>query len=298
MSSPNAHTTTPRDRFADRSAVVTGGASGIGLATARRLLAEGAHVLIGDYNTEAAEAAVARLESEGFRGRVTWRRVDVAEEVDVEALMEAGQALTGRLDVVFNNAGIGGAIGPIVETDVAHWDATFAVLTRGVFLGVKHAARRMIGTGGGVIVNTASIAGVAGGVLPTPYSAAKAAVISFTRNAANELAEHRIRVNAVCPGVIFTPLMHNGREDAAEAVVRQIQPWPDRGEPEHVADAVAFLASDEAAFITGEALAVDGGYLANGLLRVHPLPGAKAKADYAGITYGLTGRPREVRRLD
>lgn len=286
----------PTGRLAGRSAVVTGGASGIGLATVRRFLRDGARVLIGDYNETAAAAAVADLAAEGFADRVAWRRTDVAEEADVAALMDAAATRHSGLDIVFNNAGIGGAIGPIVETDVAHWDVTFAVLTRGVFLGVKHAARRMTGRGG-VIINTASIAGVAGGVLPTPYSAAKAAVLSFTKNAANELAEHRIRVNAVCPGVIFTPLMHGGREAEAEAVMRQIQPWPDRGEPEHVADAVAFLASDDSAFITGEALAVDGGYLANGLLRAHPLPGAKAKADYAGITYGLTGRPRDVRRL-
>jgi len=286
----------PGGRLAGRSAVVTGGASGIGLATARRLLAEGARVLIGDYNEDAAAAAVIGLEAEGFAGRAAWRRADVAEEADVAALMDLAQERHGGLDIVFNNAGIGGAIGPIIETDVEHWDATFAILTRGVFLGVKHAARRMIGRGG-AIINTASIAGIAGGVLPTAYSAAKAAVVSFTRNAANELAEHRIRVNAVCPGVIFTPLMHNGREAEAEAVVRQIQPWPDRGEPEDVASAVTFLASDDSAFITGETLAVDGGYLANGLLRVHPLPGAKAKADYAGMTYGLTGRARQVRRL-
>lgn len=285
-------------RLAGLSAVVTGGASGIGLATVRRFLRDGARVMIGDYNGEAAAAAVQALEAQGFAGRVDWRRADVSAEADVEALMAAAVDACGSLDIVFNNAGIGGAIGPIVETDVDHWDVTFAVLMRGVFLGVKHAARVMKDRGGGAIVNTASIAGVAGGVLPTPYSAAKAAVLSFTRNAANELAEHRIRVNAVCPGVIFTPLMHGGREAEAETVVRQIQPWPDRGEPEHVADAVAFLASAESAFVTGEALAVDGGYLANGLLRVHPLPGAKARADYAGVTYGLTGRPREVRRLD
>lgn len=292
MTNPNH----PPGRLQDRSAVVTGGASGIGLATARRLLADGARVVIGDFNEPAAAEAVRGLEAEGFAGRIRHRRVDVAEEAEVAALMDEALARHGGLDIVFNNAGIGGAIGPITEIEVEHWDATFAVLTRGVFLGVKHAARRMQARGG-AIINTASIAGVAGGVLPTPYSAAKAAVISFTRNAANELAEHRIRVNAVCPGVIFTPLMHGGREAEAEAVVRTIQPWPDRGEPSHVADAVAFLAGDDSAFITGEALAVDGGYLANGLLRVHPLPGAKARPDYAGITYGLTGRPREVRRL-
>lgn len=284
-------------RLQDKVAVITGGASGIGLATVERFLAEGARVLIGDYNSDAATAAVARLEAEGFAGRVGWGRVDVAEEADVEALMARAVADWDGLDIVFNNAGIGGAIGPIVETSVEHWDATFAVLTRGVFLGVKHAARIMMAHGGGAIVNTASIAGLAGGVIPTPYSAAKAAVVSLTRNAATELADARIRVNAVCPGIIFTPLMHAGREAEAETVVRQVQPWPDRGEARHIADAALFLATDESAFITGEMLVVDGGYLANGLLRMHPLPGAKTKPDYAGMTYGLTGRAREVRRL-
>ena len=284
-------------RLEGKVAVITGGAGGLGFATARRFLNEGAAVLIGDYNVQAGEAALASLEAEGFAGRVGFMRVDVSDEADVEALMAEAVSAYGGLDVVFNNAGIGGAIGPIVETSVEHWDATFAVTMRGVFLGVKHAARHMMAHGGGSIINTASIAGVSSGVLPAAYSAAKSAVVSFTRNAAAELAEYRIRVNAVCPGIIFTPLMHNGREEQAEAVVEEIQPWPDRGEPHHIASAVLYLASEDSAFVTGEAHVVDGGYLANGLLRVHPLPGAKKKPDYAGITYGMTGRPRDVRRL-
>lgn len=286
-----------KGRLAGKTAVITGGASGIGFATAQRFLAEGARVVIGDYNGDAGAAALARLHAEGYADRAAFVRGDVAEEADVSALMAVALERFGGLDIAFNNAGIGGAIGPLVETEASHWDATFAVLMRGVFLGVKHAARIMMTRGGGAIVNTASIAGLAPGILPTPYSAAKAAVVNFTQNAATELAEYRIRVNAVCPGVIFTPLMHNGREAQAEAVLETIQPWPDRGEPHHIANAVLYLASDESAFVTGEAHAVDGGYLANGLLRVHPLPGAKTKADYAGITYGGTGQARSVRRL-
>lgn len=286
-----------KGRLAGKVAVITGGASGIGFATAQRFLNEGARVVIGDFNSEAGAMALQRLGAEGHGESVAFVRGDVAEEADVAALMTAALERFGGLDIAFNNAGIGGAIGPIVETEVSHWDATFAVLMRGVFLGVKHAARIMMTRGGGAIVNTASIAGLSGGVLPTAYSAAKAAVVSFTQNAATELAEYRIRVNAVCPGVIFTPLMHNGREAQAEAVLETIQPWPDRGEPHHIANAVLYLVSDESAFVTGEAHAVDGGYLANGLLRMHPLPGAKTKADYAGITYGGTGQARSVRRL-
>jgi NAD(P)-dependent dehydrogenase (short-subunit alcohol dehydrogenase family) len=286
-----------QNRFSGRAAVVTGGASGIGLATARRLLAEGASVMIGDYNETTGTSAANSLRAEGYQA-VLFQQTDVSREANVERLMKGTQEAFGRLDIVFNNAGIGGAIGPITETEADHWDQTFAVLTRGVFLGVKHAARVMIEAGrGGSIINTASIAGLAGGVPPTAYSAAKAAVVSLTQNTANELAEYRIRVNSVCPGIVFTKLMHGGREAEAEAVARQIQPWPDRGEPENIADAVAFLASDESVFVTGHALVVDGGYLSNGLLRTNPLPGGKVKPDYSGITYGLTGRPRDVKRL-
>ncbi len=284
-------------RLKGKTAIITGGASGIGLATARRFLTEGAHVLIGDYNEEAAAEALGMLETEGFAEGVRSCRTDVADEADVEALVGTALSVFGRIDIMFNNAGIGGAIGPVVETDVEHWDATFAILTRGVFLGVKHAARVMIGQGGGSIINTASIAGLSNGVPPIAYSAAKAAVLSFTRNAAAELAEHRIRVNAVSPGIIFTDLMHQGRAELAEETMRKVQPWPERGQPHHIASAAVFLGSDESEFVTGESLAVDGGYLANGLLRMHPLPGAKTKPDYSGMTYGLTGREREVRRL-
>jgi NAD(P)-dependent dehydrogenase (short-subunit alcohol dehydrogenase family) len=284
-------------RLKGKVAIITGGASGIGLATARRFLTEGAHVVIGDYNAKAAAHALEMLEAEGFAGGVMTCRVDVGEEADVVTLIGTALNAFGPLDIMFNNAGIGGAIGPIVETEVEHWDTTFAVMTRGVFLGVKHAAKAMIEHGGGSIINTASIAGLSNGVPPIAYSAAKAAVLSFTRNAAAELAEYRIRVNAISPGIIFTDLMHHGQAELAEDTMRKVQPWPDRGEPHHVASAAVFLGSDESSFVTGESLAVDGGYLANGLLRMHPLPGAKTKPDYAGITYGLSGREKDVRRL-
>jgi NAD(P)-dependent dehydrogenase (short-subunit alcohol dehydrogenase family) len=281
-------------RLEGKVAVITGGASGIGLATAQRFLAEGARVVIGDYNQTSINAALDQLAG---GERIHAMSMDVAQEHDVAELMAAATNRWGRLDIAFNNAGITGALGPIMETEVAHWDASFAVMARGVFLGIKHAARAMADTGGGAIVNTASIAGLAGGVIPTVYSATKAAVISLTRNAANELARYRIRVNAVCPGIIFTPLMHGGREAEAMATARLVQPWPDAGTPDHVASAVLYLASDESAFVTGEAHVVDGGYLANGLLRTHPLPGGKAHPDYAGMHYGMTGRAREIRRL-
>lgn len=278
--------------------MITGGASGIGYCTAKRFLSEGARVLIGDYNAESAAKAVDSLRADGFGNHVQALCTDISQEADVQALMEKALQEFGSLDIVFNNAGIAGAIGPIVETEVEHWDTTFAVMMRGVFLGVKHAAKIMMTRGGGSIINTASIAGLAGGVPPTAYSAAKAAVLSFTKNAATELSEYCIRVNAVSPGIIFTQLMHGGKAEQAESVMQQVQPWPERGQPEDVASTVLYLASDDSRFITGESIAVDGGYLANGLLRMHPLPGGKLKPDYAGITYGLTGQARQVRKLE
>lgn len=283
-------------RLAGKIAVITGGASGIGLATLHRFLREGAKVVIGDYNPDSIDKALDELDA-ADRANVHAMRVDVSQEADVEHLMQDAAARWGKLDIVFNNAGITGALGPIMEIEAEHWDASFAVMARGVFLGVKHAARLMSRSGGGSIINTASIGGLAGGVIPTVYSATKAAVISFTRNAANELAQYRIRVNAVCPGIIFTQLMHSGREEEALATSQIVQPWPDRGTPDHVAASVLYLASEDSGFVTGEAHVVDGGYLSNGLLRVHPLPGGKANPDYAGMHFGLTGKPREIRRL-
>jgi len=285
-------------RLEGRVAVITGGAAGIGRATAERFLAEGARVMIGDLNEAKGLALIEHFTNEGHSDNVAFSRIDVSQESDVAALVESAVETFGGLDIMFNNAGFGGAIGPITDMNVDHWDETFAVLVRSVFLGIKHSARAMIRQGGGgAIINTASIAGLAGGVPPMPYAASKTAVISITKHAAVELAEHRIRVNAVCPGIIFTDLMHLGRPDEADAVRRQIQPWPDRGEPEHIASAVAYLASDDSVFVNGEAHVVDGGYLANGLLAVHPLFGGSRRPTHVGITRGTTGRRNDVQRL-
>ncbi len=273
-------------------AVVTGGGGGIGLAIAEHVVGAGGSVVIGDLNAERGEAAVARL---GERSR--FERVDVSDERDVERLTTAAVEAFGSLDAMFNNAGVGGAFGPITEQTVEAWDATFAINTRSVFLGTKHAARRMIEQrGGGAIVNTASIAGMTGGGGPQAYSAAKAAVIGFTKATAAELAEHRIRVNAVCPGAIYTELLTRGRPEVTDAWRAEIQPWPERGEPEMVADVAVWLASDESRFVTGEAVVVDGGLLAaTPRLLDHDLPHLRRMS---GIAYGNTGRDAEVRRLD
>ena len=282
-------------QLADRVAVITGGASGIGRATALRFLAEGARVVVGDLNADAAQQLVADA---GQPDRLTFIRTDVAEEHDVQALIGAATERYGRLDVVFNNAGSGGAFGPITEIDVDHWDRTFAVLVRSVFLGIKHAARAMIAQGdGGSIINTASIAGQVGGSGPQAYSAAKAAVINLTLNAAAELAPHRIRVNAICPGVIFTPLAAGANRDQLAQIVEAFQPWPDQGAGDDIAGAALWLAGDDSRFVNGEAIRVDGGLVATGTRMNAGVDPHRSWERYAGFAPGTTGEAPQKRRL-
>ena len=282
-----------------RVAVVTGGAAGIGAATVRKFVAEGANVVIGDMNVQAGKTLVTELTDLGLGRHVRFQFVDVSEESQVIELMKVAETDFGGIDIVFNNAGIGGAIGPILELEVEHWDHTFAVMTRGVFLGIKHGGRVMQKSGkGGSIINTASIAALSGSGGPLAYSATKAAVVNITMNAATELAHLNIRVNAVCPGIIFTDLMHRGRAEEAAQTIEKIQPLPIRGDPEHIASMVRFLASDESAFVTGTTQVVDGGYLAQGSLGVHSLPGVAKRPHYSGMNYGTTGKENEIRYLN
>ena len=280
-----------------RVAVVTGGASGIGKASVRRFLAEGAAVVVGDLNTANGEALLSELDGDE-RDRTRFVVTDVADEGAVAELIATAPAAFGQLDVLYNNAGVGGAFGPITEIEVAAWDRTFAVLTRSVFLGTKHAARVMIEQGtGGSIINTASVAGLGGGGGPQAYSAAKAAVVNLTYNSAVELAAHRIRVNAICPGFVVTPLAVGREEAATKAAVSELQPWPEHGQPTDIAALALFLASDDSRFVSGEAIRADGALLAagprmNGLTDPH---GAFRR--YTGFADGTTGRPVEKRRL-
>jgi NAD(P)-dependent dehydrogenase (short-subunit alcohol dehydrogenase family) len=282
-------------QLADRVAVITGGASGIGRATVLRFLAEGASVVVGDLNADVAKDL---MDEASAPDRLTFIRTDVAEEHDVEGLIGAATERYGRLDVVFNNAGSGGAFGPLTEIAVEHWDRTFAILTRGVFLGIKHGAKAMIAQGtGGSIINTASIAGLTGGSGPQAYSAAKAAVINLTMNAAVELAPHRIRVNAICPGVIFTPLAVGNREEQMAEMVAALQPWPDHGAGDDIAGAALWLAGDDSRFVTGEAIRVDGGIVAAGTRANSGVDPHGAWQRYTGFAPGTTGESPERRRL-
>jgi NAD(P)-dependent dehydrogenase (short-subunit alcohol dehydrogenase family) len=268
-------------RLESRVAVVTGGASGMGLASARRFLKEGAKVVIADLNAETGQAALASLGPDA-----RFIRIDVAQEADIEAMIALAVKDFGGLDVLFNNAGVGGAFGALTDIHVDDWDYTFHVLVRGVFLGLKHGARVMKAQGrGGSIINTASVAGVSGGGGPLAYSAAKAAVINLTKAAAIELAPDRIRVNAICPGPILTPLMHGGRPERAIQTMGGVLPWPEIGQPEDIAGAALFLASDDANFVTGDAMLVDGGITAAG-------PGLFGRGGSAGVPPGFVGANR------
>jgi NAD(P)-dependent dehydrogenase (short-subunit alcohol dehydrogenase family) len=284
-------------RLEGRVALVTGGASGMGCDTVRRFVEEGARVVVADLNEENGKRVAEELGGE----RVRFVRADVSQEQDVEAAVSLAREAFGRLDCVFNNAGLGGALGPLTETRVEDWDYTFSVLVRGVFLGIKHGALAMQeGEGGGSIINTASVAGLSGGAGPAAYSACKAAVINLTRAAALELAEHRIRVNAICPGGILTPLLHRGFPEQAEERLRSLQPWPEAGRGEHIAGAALFLASDDARFVTGEALVVDGGLTAAGpnIRRALLADDLARRFRFVGVDRGSTGLPPVVRKLE
>jgi NAD(P)-dependent dehydrogenase (short-subunit alcohol dehydrogenase family) len=284
------------DVLAGRVAVVTGGASGIGRATVLRFLAEGASVVAGDLNADNGERL---LDDADAPDRLAFVRADVAEEADVEALVATAVDRFGGLDVMFNNAGVGGAFGPLTETTVEDWDRTFAVLTRGVFLGIKHAARVMIERGShGSIVNTASVAGLGGGAGPIAYSAAKAAVVNLTYNAAVELARHHIRVNAICPGLIFTPLALGRNEEQVRAAMPTLQPWPEEGRPEDIAGLALYLAGPDSVFVTGEAIRADGALLAAGPRMAGVTDPNRTTARYAGYADGTTGRPPVKRRIE
>jgi NAD(P)-dependent dehydrogenase (short-subunit alcohol dehydrogenase family) len=274
-----------------RVAVVTGGSSGIGRATVERLLRGGWSVVIADLNAERGIALLQELD----RARLSFVAADVSREEDIADAVEHARDTFGRLDCMVNNAGVGGAFGPLTELHVEDWDYTFAILVRAVFLGTKHAARVLREQGeGGSIVNTGSIAGSLGGVGPQAYSAAKAAVIHFTRLAAAELAPFRIRVNSVSPGVIRTPLVERSTPDV-EAGMEGIQPWPEVGEPDDVAKVIEFLAADSAAFVTGEDVVVDGGLLAAGARLGDAVGNNPALRGLVGVSRGTTGEQSTVR---
>ena len=250
-------------RFSGKRAVVTGGASGIGRATAHRLADEGAHVVIGDID-EAGGAQIAATSN----GRIVFQRCDVTSEAAIIALLRVADD-AGGLDVLFNNAGAGGAREPIDTISADDWDRTMALLLRSVALGIRHAAPLMAKRGGGAIVNTSSVSALGTGYAPIAYSTAKAGVLHLTKLAAANLAKDHIRVNAVVPGFITTNIftsmleLDDQKKTQADAMIAHVaadsQPIRRAGRAEDIAAAVAFLASEDASFVTGTHILVDGG---------------------------------------
>jgi NAD(P)-dependent dehydrogenase (short-subunit alcohol dehydrogenase family) len=237
----------------DKSTIVTGAGSGIGLAIAERLVADGARVVVSDLNREAADAVARRL---GDAARAC--AVDVADEDAVARLVDFAVRELGGLDAMVNNAGIGEDDVPIDQKPSADWQRIIGINLTGAFYGVKHAARVMKQAGrGGVIVNMASVLGLVGFAAAPAYTAAKHGLLGLTKAAALQLAPANIRVVGVSPAFIRTPLIA-GKEDA----VLPLHPIGRLGEPAEVASLVAYLVSDEAGFLTGATYLVDGGYTA------------------------------------
>jgi NAD(P)-dependent dehydrogenase (short-subunit alcohol dehydrogenase family) len=256
-------------RLDHKVAVITGAASGMGRGTAIRFAGEGAAVVIADLNQEGGDAVVRDCKEQG--GRAVFHKTNVESEADIKAAIERAVGEFGRLDITYNNAGIGGATGLLEETSSADWDKSFAILTRAVFLGIKYSVAPMRQAGGGSIISTSSVAGLRGVAGLHAYSAAKAAVISLTESAAIELGRDRIRVNCICPGGVITPLVYRGMRGGEEAARRNMdhaQPIPRAGKPEDIAAMAFFLASDDAEWITGASMVVDGG-MATGNQRIY-----------------------------
>lgn len=250
-------------RFQNKCVVVTGAASGIGRATALMFAREGATVFAADIDVQGAEALATEART------ITALRCDVCDPDQIKALMEQAATACGGIDYLFNNAGAGGALEAVDEIEVDGWDHTMALLLRSVAMGIRHATPHMKHRAGAAIVNTSSIAAVGPGYSPTTYAVAKAAVLQLTRCAATDLARYGIRVNAVQPGFINTDIfasildMSKEQFEQSKAAIAhmssQVQPVARAGLPSDVAEAVAFLCSEQGSFMNGTSMIIDGG---------------------------------------
>ena len=244
-------------RFKDQCVVVTGGASGIGEASVRGIVAEGGRVVIADLQEERGQALVSELGT-----ATTFQRTDVTREDDIVAAIALAQEQFGPLTGMINNAGVVGAIGSIMDTSAEAFDHTMAILSRAVFLGIKHAARAMQPQGKGAIVSLASTAGVMGGLGPHVYTMAKHGVVGLTKSAACELARLGIRVNAVAPGGTVTPMTNALGDNNPESTAKMIAEASPLGfacMPEDIARGILFLLCDESRYMTGHTLVIDAG---------------------------------------
>jgi NAD(P)-dependent dehydrogenase (short-subunit alcohol dehydrogenase family) len=242
-------------KLQDKVAVITGGVSGIGAATARLFVSEGAKVVLVDLNEEKGKAFETELKA--LNAEALFIKADITSEEEVANIFKQTVESFGKVDVVFNNAGIG-RVQPSHELEYAEWRKTVNVDLDGVFLVARESIREMLKTGGGTIVNTASMYGWVGSPGSAAYNAAKGGVLNLTRSLALEYAEQNIRVNSLCPGFIDTPIIPEESKKALAAAT----PVKRLGKAEEMAKAVLFLASDDSSFMTGNSLTVDGGYTA------------------------------------
>jgi NAD(P)-dependent dehydrogenase (short-subunit alcohol dehydrogenase family) len=249
-------------KLKDKVALITGAGSGIGRATALLFAKEGAKVVVVDVNKDAARDTVDLIKKNG--GEAVFVKTDVSKSGEVQNMIKETVKKYGKLDVLYNNAGIEGKQAPTAECSEENFDRVIAINLKGGFLGMKYGIQQMLKQGGGVVINTSSVAGLVGFSGAPAYCASKGGIIQLTRAAALEYATRNIRVNAICPGIIWTSMVERATENNQEMIKQfsDIEPIKRMGKPEEVAAVALFLASDDASFITGAAVTVDGGYTA------------------------------------
>ena len=289
-------------RLSNKVAIVTGAGSGIGKETSLLFLEEGAQVILADINETTLEETFNIAVQKGYKENVVSIPADVAKESDIVNMVNIAISEFGHLDILFNNAGVGGAFGSIGDIDANEWDQSMAILLKSVFMGIKHASVEMKkNSTGSSIINTASIAGMSGGGGPQAYSAAKAAVINLSQTTALELGEFKIRVNSISPGAISTPLLNGLSEDWDERI-KGLQPIEELGQPLDIAYAALFLASDESRFVTGHNLCVDGGLTVDrtGLIKGMRESAQEELGDMriSGMSMGSTGIEETLREIE
>jgi NAD(P)-dependent dehydrogenase (short-subunit alcohol dehydrogenase family) len=248
--------------FENKVALVTGAASGLGLATARAFAESGASVVLADWHEEAAQSAAKELVNKGHKTLAV--RCDVSDDAQVEAMVNQTVTTFGRLDAAYNNAGVQNVLAETADTTREDYDRVMGINLRGLWSCMKFELQQMRKQGSGAIVNCSSLGGLVGGAERGIYHAAKHGVLGFTKSAAAEYATRGIRINAVCPGLIWTPMVDQmvaaGQGDALKAMEKSI-PMGRVGRPEEIATAVLWLCSEAASYVTGQSISVDGGFI-------------------------------------